>query len=132
MATCPKCHAEVLSENLAAHRCGRRIGDDAMNNCHSRWLREAAEKISDAGHIGWGNTCAQAADEIDALQAHRDNILVEIERLQHDLSRSVEATTQYLNEAERLRAALQWYADEVGTGGRVAREALFPSAGGNT
>lgn len=28
----------------------------------------------------------------------------EIERLQHDLSRSVEATTQYLNEVERLRA----------------------------
>lgn len=29
-------------------------------------------------------------------------------------------------EIERLRAALQWYADEVGTGGRLAREALFP------
>lgn len=31
----------------------------------------------------------------------------EIERLQHDLSRSVEATTQYLNEVERLREMLR-------------------------
>jgi len=37
-------------------------------NSHSKWLREAAKEIAIAGHYGWGNTCTQAADEIDRLE----------------------------------------------------------------
>jgi hypothetical protein len=34
---------------------------------HAKWLRMAAAEISKAGHAGWGNTCAFAADAIDAV-----------------------------------------------------------------
>ncbi len=34
---------------------------------HVKWLRQAAEEIRAAGHAGWGNTCAQAADAIEKV-----------------------------------------------------------------
>lgn len=39
-------------------------------NClatHARWLKEAAKQIADGGHYGWGNTCTQAAEEIERV-----------------------------------------------------------------
>ncbi len=36
-------------------------------NIHAKWLRQAAAEISGEGYDGWGNTCLQAADEIDRL-----------------------------------------------------------------
>jgi hypothetical protein len=33
---------------------------------HAKWLRKAAAEIRDENHAGWGNTCEQAADAIDA------------------------------------------------------------------
>lgn len=58
----------------------------------------------------------------------------EIERLQHDLSRSVEATTQYLNEVERLRAALDLAITQLGdrpshTNCRFAKDTLRMARG---
>ena len=38
-----------------------------MGNSHAKWLRQAAAEIAKEGHNGWGNTCDQAADEIDRL-----------------------------------------------------------------
>jgi hypothetical protein len=38
-------------------------------NPHAKWLRMAAEEIAKAGHNGWGNTCDQAAAEVDRLEA---------------------------------------------------------------
>jgi len=35
-------------------------------------LRKAATQIAAAEHDGWGNTCSDAADEIDRLTAERD------------------------------------------------------------
>lgn len=91
------------------------------------------ERLREAGPDCWDS---------DFLQSVAD----EIERLQHDLSRSVEATTQYLNEAERQRADLLHMTARMGTIrniaegrltadaqqdiGRLAREALFSSAQG--
>ncbi len=34
---------------------------------HSKWLMKAAEEIRAEGHVGWGNTCEQAAQAITAL-----------------------------------------------------------------
>lgn len=36
-------------------------------NSHAKWLRQAATEIRAEGHNGWGNTCEQAAEEIDRL-----------------------------------------------------------------
>ncbi len=33
---------------------------------HAKWLRMAAAEIAEEGHAGWGNTCSQAADAIEA------------------------------------------------------------------
>lgn len=38
---------------------------------HAKWLRKAAKEIRDKGHAGWGNTCEQAADAIDAHLARQ-------------------------------------------------------------
>lgn len=40
-----------------------------MSNSHANWLRRAAEEIAKVGHYGWGNTCEDAAEHIDALEA---------------------------------------------------------------
>lgn len=32
---------------------------------HAKWLRQAADEIAKAGHNGWGNTCLNAAEEIE-------------------------------------------------------------------
>ena len=40
-----------------------------MSNPNPEWLRKAAEQIRDAGHAGWGNTCEQAAENIEKLEA---------------------------------------------------------------
>jgi hypothetical protein len=44
-----------------------------MDNCHAKWLRTMVIPMRAEGHTAWANTCEQAADEIDALQSHRDN-----------------------------------------------------------
>lgn len=33
---------------------------------HAKWLRKAAEEIRSEGHTGWGNTCEQAAEALEA------------------------------------------------------------------
>ena len=38
-------------------------------NSHAKWLRQAAEEIANEGHVGWGNTCTAAAEEIERLTA---------------------------------------------------------------
>ena len=40
-----------------------------MCDSHANWLRRAADEIAKAGHYGWGNTCEDAAEHIDALEA---------------------------------------------------------------
>ena len=36
---------------------------------HAKWLRQAAEEIRAEGHAGWGNTCEQAAEAYERLEA---------------------------------------------------------------
>lgn len=38
-------------------------------NDHAKWLRKAAEEIRRDGWKGWGNTCSDAADELDRVYA---------------------------------------------------------------
>ena len=51
-------------------------------NPHAKWLREAAKICEKANLISIAHTCDQAANEIEALQAHRDNLLELHERNQ--------------------------------------------------
>ena len=44
-------------------------------NPHVKWLRQAAERMHASSEYAWAHTCEQAADEIEALQAHRDRLL---------------------------------------------------------
>lgn len=44
-------------------------------NVHVKWLREVAAQMLKTGQSMWGNTCMHAAGEIEALAAHRDNLL---------------------------------------------------------
>lgn len=44
-------------------------------NPHPKWLREAAKHMFADGHVAWGNTCERAADDLEAVQAHRDRLL---------------------------------------------------------
>lgn len=55
---CPECHPELF-----------------RSNPHARWLREAAQRLASENRTALAHTCDQAADEIDALQLHRDNLL---------------------------------------------------------
>lgn len=41
----------------------------------SKWLRKAAAEIAAAGHAGWGNTCLQAAETIDAHHAELEAVV---------------------------------------------------------
>ena len=43
----------------------------------AKWLRKAAEEIRAENHAGWGNTCEQAAEYIERLEA-------EVERLREE------------------------------------------------
>ncbi|MGI9293438.1 MAG: hypothetical protein ACR2PS_05595 [Pseudomonadales bacterium] len=43
-------------------------------NPHAKWLRQAAKEIVIGGHAGWGNTCTDAADEIDRLTTDNDEM----------------------------------------------------------
>jgi hypothetical protein len=52
-------------------------------NIHAKCLREAARISHKANLTNIAHTCAQAADEIDALVAHRDRLL-ELHRSQSD------------------------------------------------
>ena len=47
----------------------------AEMNPHSKWLRQWAVELRKEGVIGGATTAEQAANEIDALQAHRDRLL---------------------------------------------------------
>jgi len=44
-------------------------------NCHARWLREMATLLRAEKRTALANTAEQAAVEIEALAAHRDNLL---------------------------------------------------------
>lgn len=41
------------------------MSDEQTLLAQVKWLRLAADEIATAGHNGWGNTCAQAAFEIE-------------------------------------------------------------------
>jgi hypothetical protein len=68
--------------------------DKKTVNCHVRWLREMAERFRFDGQPTYSNTCEGAANEIEALQAHRDNLLSDIERLRAALE-GVATITEY-------------------------------------
>jgi hypothetical protein len=67
---------------------------------HAKWLRKAAAEIRDENHAGWGNTCEQAADAIDAHIAQHAEILQAHTPL---VARLHDVTTML--EAERARIA---------------------------
>jgi hypothetical protein len=48
-----------------------------MANCHANWLRAMVAPLRAGKHTAWANTCERAADEIEALQRHRDTLLAE-------------------------------------------------------
>ena len=51
---------------------------DEQMNPHGKWLMKAADEIRAEGHAGWGNTCEQAAAELqrltDALAAKQSEL----------------------------------------------------------
>ncbi len=51
-------------------------------NSHAKWLREAAKEIAAEGHNGWGNTCTDAADEIERLTTEGSELQEQIDSLQ--------------------------------------------------
>ena len=40
----------------------------------AKWLRKAAEEIRAENHAGWGNTCEQAAEYIERLEAELERL----------------------------------------------------------
>jgi hypothetical protein len=66
----------------------------------AKWLRQAAKEIRAEGHYGWGNTCEQAADALEA----KDRRIAELEA-------AMKYTGTELGEAreeiERLRAVYE-------------------------
>jgi hypothetical protein len=46
-----------------------------MGNCHVKWLRAMVAPMKAEGHTAWANTCEHAANELEAVQSHRDTLL---------------------------------------------------------
>jgi len=67
-----------------------------MSNSHANWLRRVADEIAKAGHYGWGNTCEDAAEHIDALEA-------ELAALRERAGRARVVAAGYKADAERWR-----------------------------
>ena len=67
-----------------------------MSDSHANWLRRVADEIAKAGHYGWGNTCEDAAEHIDALEA-------ELAALRERAGRARVVAAGYKADAERWR-----------------------------
>jgi len=65
-----------------SHPTGDALRAAEFHSCHEKWLRMAADEIRAEGHLGWGNTCEQAADAIASLTAacrEKDELLRRID-----------------------------------------------------
>ncbi len=65
-------------------------------NDHAKWLRQAAKEIAAEGHNGWGNTCTDAADEIERLEAHGAMNATKLARYIADNTRLRDAAMEFL------------------------------------
>jgi hypothetical protein len=61
---------------------------------HVEWLRQAAKQIREKGLNGWGNTCSDAADHLEAVQAERDELAARCAVLAEALKTTTEALAQ--------------------------------------
>ena len=85
-------------------------------NSHIKWLRQAAKEIASEGHNGWGNTCTEAADEIDRLSTIESiekgtakallDALKEVETLSTEVSNLKLANGEARKTIDRLNALI--------------------------
>ena len=78
-----------------------------MSDSHANWLRRAADEIAKAGHYGWGNTCEDAAEHIDALEAELAALHIENDTLRAELE-SAHAAQRHAE--KELSQYMAWYA----------------------
>jgi len=50
-------------------------------------LGKAANEIANAGHAGWGNTCVDAATEIERLQAENERLGADWAKAQYEIAK---------------------------------------------
>lgn len=67
MVICPHCTSQFTAISVNDQKW--RSSLEFALRPHAKWLRMAADEIRAANHAGWGNTCEQAADAIDAAMA---------------------------------------------------------------